>query len=276
MIYDPDRGMSIWSGHPGIAAPHSSNQSEHHRGSKVMASKRVIVLGGGFAGVKCAGKLRTMLKRSEVDITLFNHENHTVFHPLLAEVASAAVQPKDVAAPLRQLLDGVECRTEDVLNIDLGQNLIEYEAHNGVRRPMGFDHLVIACGNAANLAVVPGMDEHAFGFKTIGDALALQSHIMEQLEKAEVCDDPERQRWYLSFIIVGGGFSGVEMAGEINELVRRSLRFFKNIKGKDVNVVIVHGHDQILPEVSQSLRKFAQMEMEKQGIKFSLNSRAVH
>jgi NADH:ubiquinone reductase (H+-translocating) len=241
-----------------------------------MTSKRIIILGGGFAGVKCARKLRQLLDKCDYDIVLFNHENHTVFHPLLAEVVSAALQPKDVAAPIRQLLNNVQCRTEDVLNLDLPGNKIEYEAHNGKRREMSYDQLVIACGKGANLGLVPGMDEHAHGLKTIGDALALQAHIMEQLEKAEVCDDLQQKKAYLSFIIVGGGFSGVEVAGEINDLVRRSRRFFNNIKDEDITVTIVHSREQILPEVPSSLREFARGKMEKAGVRMILSNAATH
>jgi len=237
--------------------------------------KRIIILGGGFAGVKCARKLRQLLPCAEYEIVLFNHENHTVFHPLLAEVVSAAVQPKDVAAPIRQLLRDVRCRTEDVLNIDVEHERIEYESHNGTRREMPFDQLVIACGKGANLGLVPGMDEHAFAFKTIGDALALQAHIMEQLEKAEVCDEVEEKKAYLSFVIVGGGFSGVEVAGEINDLVRRSLKFFNNIHNDDVSVTIVHSHEAILPEVSPTLRDFARKKMERQRVTMVLSAKAV-
>lgn len=237
-------------------------------------SKQILILGGGFAGVKCARRLRTLLSESEYNIVLFNRENHMVFHPLLAEVASAAVQPKDVGAPLRQLLNNVQCRTEDILNIDLDNSLVEYEAHDGKRRQMNYDQVVIACGNSPNMALVPGMDEHAFGLKTIGDALALQAHIMQQLEKAEVCDDLDRKRWYLSFIVVGGGFSGVEVAGEINDLLHKSLRFFNNIKPDDISVAIIHSRDQILPEVSQSLRVRAKEKMEQAGVKIHLNAYA--
>jgi len=231
-------------------------------------------LGGGFSGVKCARALRKQLAVDEYNIVLFNRENHMVFHPLLAEVASAAVQPKDVGAPLRQLLDHVQCRTEDVLSIYLDNNQIEYEAHDGKRRQMQYDQLVIACGNGANLALVPGMDEHAFGLKTIGDALALQAHVMQRLEKAEVCDNDERRRWYLSFIVVGGGFSGVEVAGEVNDLLRKSLKFFHNIKAEDINVTMIHSRDQILPEVNESLRIRARKQMEKSGVNIRLNSHA--
>lgn len=238
------------------------------------SKQNIVLLGGGFAGVKCARRLRQLLPEERYNIVVFNRENHMVFHPLLAEVASAAVQPKDVGAPLRQLLHKVQCRTEDILNIDLDNSLVEYEAHDGKRRQMNYDQVVIACGNAPNLALVPGMDEHAFGLKTIGDALALQAHIMQQLEKAEVCDDLDRKRWYLSFIVVGGGFSGVEVAGEINDLLHKSLRFFENIKPEDISVVIIHSRDQILPEVSQSLRLRAKAKMEEAGVKIYLNAHA--
>lgn len=235
---------------------------------------RIIILGGGFGGVKCAKTLRKLLDTEKHEILLFSKENHLVFHPLLAEVAGAGLQPKDVAAPLRQLLNGVWCRTEEVLNLDLAGSLIEYEAHDCTRKTMHYDQLVIACGNDANLAMIPGMEDHAFPLKKIGDALALQSHIMEQMEKAEVCDDPVRRKWYLSFIIVGGGFSGVEVAGEINDLVRRSLRYFHHIKADEISVSLVHSREQILPEVSPQLRQFAQKKMEKAGVHLLLNCSA--
>lgn len=233
---------------------------------------RIIIIGGGFAGVKCARTLRKSLPVSQYEIVLFNRENHMVFHPLLAEVVSAAAQPKDVAAPLRHLLHQIRCRTEEVIALELDKKQIVYESHDGQKKTMGYDQLVITCGNTVNLSMVPGMDEHAFPLKTIGDALALQSHIMEQLEKAEVCDDLEYKRWYLSFIVVGGGFSGVEVAGEINDLVRGSLKFFNNISFDDVTVTVVHSRDQILPEVNESLRDFARKKMEECGVKFRLGA----
>jgi len=193
-----------------------------------MNSSRIVIIGGGFAGVKCAKTLRKSLPRDQYEIAIFNRENHMVFHPLLAEVAGASVNPDAVAAPLRQMLPHVSCRTEAVQRIDLDHNYVEYESHDGQMRQMAYDHVVIACGGAVNLGMVPGMADHAFPLKTIGDAIALRAHVMQQLEKAEVCDEAARKRWYLSFIVIGGGYSGVEAAGEINDLVRGSRRFFQN------------------------------------------------
>ncbi|MBU6452281.1 MAG: FAD-dependent oxidoreductase [Cyanobacteria bacterium REEB67] len=238
-----------------------------------MAGMRIVIIGGGFSGVKCAKTLRSLLPR-EAEITMFSEENHMVFHPLLAEVAAAKVQPTDMAAVLRELLKGVRCRTEEVLGIDLGANEISYKGDDDLERRTSFDQLVIASGTTANLGVIPGMADHAFPLKTVGDAMALQSHVINQMEKAEICDDAERKRRYLSFIVVGGGFSGVEMAGELNDLVKASSRYYKNFEASEVTVTLVHSHEQILPEVGPSLREFARSEMEKNGVKFILKVHA--
>ena len=233
--------------------------------------KRIVIVGGGFAGVKCARTLRKELPPGEYEIVLFNRENHMVFHPLLAEVVSAAVQPKDVGAPLRQLLRNVQCRTEEVTNILPEAKKLFYEGYDGQIRPMTYDHIVLSCGNTVNLSLIPGMDTQSFPLKTLGDALALQTHIMEQMEKAEVCEKPEKKAWFLTFIVVGGGFSGVEVAGEINDLVRSSQKYFHNIKESDIKVIIVHSREELLPEVGENLRHFARKEMEKAGVTVMLN-----
>lgn len=237
--------------------------------------KRIIVIGGGFGGVKCARTLRKSLPVTDYQIVVFNRENHMVFHPLLAEVVSASVQPKDVGAPLRQLLRGVQCRTEDVTGINFESNEALYESDDGLIKAMPYDYLVLTCGNTVNLSLVPGMDEHAFPLKTIGDALTLQAHVMEQMEKAEVCENPERKKWYLTFVIVGGGFSGVEVAGEINDLLRSSRKFFSNIKDEDIRVIVVHSGAELLPEVSESLRHFAKKKMEQAGVTVMVKTKAI-
>src|SRR5207249_4834361 len=107
------------------------------------------------------------------------------------------------------------------------------------------------------------------------DAWAIRSHVIELLEKAEVCPDPERRRWYLSIIIVGGGYSGVEAAGELNDLVRGAARQFRNWKAEDVQVFLLHSRDQILPEIGPRLREFARRKMERSGVQVLLNARVV-
>ena len=236
---------------------------------------RVVVVGGGFAAVQFAKTLRSKLRASDCDILVFSRENHMVFHPLLADVAGASINADAAAAPLRQMLPGVECRTERVQRINLSSSEIEFDDGNGTLTRLHYDHVVIACGAESNLGIIPGMSDHAFAFKVMRDAVELRQQVVRQMESAEAATDPNLRRWHLSFIIVGAGFSGVEVAGEINELVRSSTRFYQNFRKEDVVVSLVHSQDQILPEVAPKLREFARKKMEKAGITMLLNTRAV-
>ncbi len=236
---------------------------------------RVVIVGGGFAAVQFAKTLRSKLRASVCEILLFSRENHMVFHPLLADVAGASINADAAATPLRQMLPGVGCRTERVQRIDLPSSEIEFDDGTGVLKRLHYDHVVIACGAESNLGIIPGMTEHAFAFKVMRDAIDLRQHIVRQLEQAEAATDPDRWRWHLSFIVVGAGFSGVEVAGEINELVRSSTRFYRNFKKEDVVVTLVHSQDHILPEVAPTLGEFARKKMEEAGISILLNTRAV-
>ena len=236
---------------------------------------RVVIVGGGFAAVKFAETLRKKMRASECEIVMFSRENHMVFHPLLADVAGASVNADGAAAPLRQMLPGVACRTERVQRILLESSQIEYDDGTGALVSIKYDHLVVACGAESNLGIIPGMNDHAFAFKVMRDAIELRQHVVRQMELAEACNDPERRRSLLSFIVVGAGFSGVEVAGELNELVRSSTRFYRNFRKEDVLVTLVHSQAQILPEVAPSLREFARKKMEKNGVTMLLNTRAV-
>jgi NADH dehydrogenase len=211
---------------------------------------------------------------SECEILLFNSENHMVFHPLLADVAGASINVDAAATPLRQMLPNVRCHTERVHRIDLAASEIAFDDGSELSR-LHYDHVVIACGAESNLSIIPGMTEHAFAFKIMRDAIDLRQHIVRQMEQAESTIDPQRRRWHLSFIIVGAGFSGVEVAGEVNELVRSSTRFYHNFRKEDVVVSLIHPNDHILPEVAPTLAEFARKKMEKAGITLVLNTRAV-
>lgn len=238
-----------------------------------MPRTRIVIIGGGFGGVQCARTLRAALRGNDAEIVLFNRENHLVFSPLLADAVGSSLNLQDVIVPLRQLLPGVICRTEEVRHVDLAASEVEFESHDGLPRRMRYDHVVLACGSVANLNVVPGMADHAFPLKTVGDAAVLRTQVLQQLERAEVCEDEARRRWLCSFIVVGGGYSGVEAAGEINDLVRGSLRFFRNIRPEDVAVTLLHSRDQILPEISPPLREFARVKMQAAGVTLRLNCR---
>jgi len=238
-----------------------------------MSKARIIIIGGGFGGVKCAQILMRKLRPEQAEILLFDRQNHLVFSPLLAEVVGSSINPLDCIVPLRHLLPGVFCRAEEVRNIDVAKREIEYQSADGQWSRMSYDHLVIACGNATNLNVVPGMADHAFALKTLADAAKLRAHLMAQMEQAEVSTAVERRCWRLTVLVVGGGYSGVEAAGEINDLLRDSARYFRNWTKADVKVVLIHSRDEILPEISPGLRQFARKKMERAGVQFVLNAR---
>jgi NADH dehydrogenase len=238
-----------------------------------MPKKTIAIVGGGFAGVACARKLRRLLSPEAAHIVLFSEENYMTFQPLLAEVAGSSIQPEVSATPLRVALSGVECRREKVLDIHLPESTLVYESFDGLKRTLAYDHVVIACGSSVNLTAVPGMADHAFPFRTVADAVALRAQISQQLEQAAVCDDPERRKFFLTFAVIGGGFSGVEVAGEINDLLKAVGRYYPSIKPEETNVILIHSRDQLLPEVSSTLRDFTKRKMEENGVKVVLKQR---
>lgn len=238
-----------------------------------MAKITIAIVGGGFAGVACARRLRRLLTPEEAIIVVFSEENYMVFQPLLAEVAGSSIQAEVPATPLRVALPDVECRREKVLDIHLPESTLVFESFDGLKRSLKYDHVVVACGSAMNLTAVPGMSDHAFPFRTVSDAVALRAQISEQLEKAAVCDDPERRRFFLTFAVIGGGFSGVEVAGEINDLLQAVGRYYPSIKPEESNVILIHSREQLLQEVSPSLRDFTQKKMEQNGVQIILNQR---
>jgi NADH dehydrogenase len=238
-----------------------------------MDKKRIIIVGGGFGGVKCAQTLAKKLPADQLEVVLFDRQNHLVFSPLLAEVVGSSINSLDVVVPLRQMLPQVFFRTEEVRGIDTAAREIQYHAEDGQSATMRYDHLVLACGSVTNLNVVPGMADHAFPLKTVLDAANLRAHLMAQMEQAEVSADPARRDWHLTVLVVGGGYSGVEAAGEINDLLRASAHYYHQWKQASVKVVLIHSREQILPEISSGLREFARKKMEKAGVQMVLNAR---
>jgi NADH:ubiquinone reductase (H+-translocating) len=238
-----------------------------------MDKKRIIIIGGGFGGTKCAETVSSQLRPEHADIVLFDRQNHLVFSPLLAEVVGSSINPLDVVVPLRQLLPKVFCRTEEITTVDFEKNEVEYHGEDGQAARMHYDHLVIGCGSVTNLNVVPGMADHGFPLKTVSDASNLRSHLMAQMEQAEISNNDTRRRWHLTVLVVGGGYSGVEAAGEINDLLRDSVRYFHHWTKADLKVILIHARDQILPEISPGLREFARRKMEKAGVQMVLNAR---
>jgi NADH dehydrogenase len=232
----------------------------------------IVILGGGFAGVYAARHLERHLPGR--DIILFSQENHLVFTPLLGNVVGSSINPMHVVWPVRQMLRRANCRTAAVTAIDLEANEVHYRtaANQLARQP--YSHLVIACGNAVKLDIIPGMSAHGWPLKTMGDALVLRNHLIGLLERAQVEPDADRRRQLLSVVVVGGGFSGVEVAGEIADLLKESARFYTDVPPGDVQVTLLHRGERILPELPPTLGEFARLKMQGRGIDIRLKTEA--
>ena len=238
--------------------------------------KKVVILGGGFAGVYTAQYLEKALgTRDDFEIVLINRENYFVFQPMLPEVISGSIGITDTVSPIRRLLPRTNVHVRDVESIDLDNKTITtspgFRPHAHV---IPYDHLVLALGNVTDFRGLRGLPEHALPFKNLADALHLRNHLIRALEEAAIeTEDPELRRQLLTFVVAGGGFSGVEVVAELNDFVRGVARNYLGIDPDEIRVVLVHSQNRILPEVSEKLALFAQNILTKRGVELKLNTR---
>lgn len=236
---------------------------------------RILIIGGGFGGTYTAMVLEKLLKKDpSIEVGLISKENYLVFQPMLPEVISGSIGIVDTIAPIRRLCPKTNLYTREVESIDLEHKRVITSA--GFRpRPfeLEYDHLVIAVGNITSFTGQPGLAEHALPFKYVGDALVLRNHVIHALEEADVESDRELRRALLTFVVAGGGFSGVEAVAELNDFVRRVARSFRRINPNEIRVVLLHAGPLILPELPESLAQFAQKLLQRRGIEIRLNTR---
>jgi NADH dehydrogenase len=235
-----------------------------------MGRSSLVILGGGFAGTTLARRFESRLP-DDWDMTLLSQENCITYQPLLVEVVGASMLPGHVVAPIRQMLKPTRFRMATVTEIDFDRREIRSLGEDaGV---IHYDQLVLACGMTINLDVLPGMAEHSLPLKSAGDDLILRNRLVVRMEQAEMQADPERRRWLTTLIVIGGGFSGVELAAELNDFLRSGRRYYPRLKEQDCKIILLHGGDRILPVLSAGLAELALTKMQKRGIEFRLNTR---
>ena len=241
-----------------------------------MSNQRVVILGGGFAGVYTAMKLEHLLrKRQDVEVVLVNRENYLVFQPMLAEVISGNIGLLDTVSPICRLAPRTRLYEREVEDVDLANQTVTlspgFEANATV---LHYDHVVVAFGNVTDFRKIPGLHDHAFPFKYLGDALRLRDHLIRVLGEAATTTDPELRKELLTFVIGGGGFSGVEVCAELNDFVRRAGKKYFHINPNDIRTVLVHSEDRILErEMPERLGRYAQEVLRKRGVEFIFNLR---
>jgi NADH:ubiquinone reductase (H+-translocating) len=238
--------------------------------------KRIIILGGGFGGVYAARFLEKTLRPEEADIWLINRENYFVFQPLLPEVISGSIGLLDTVSPIRRLCPRTRLFMREAQGVDIRRKLVVLAPGLRPRAlELFYDYLVIATGTTTDFSGLPGLAQHALAFRTLGDALRLRNRIIQVLDEADNETDPDFRKRLLTFVVSGGGFSGVEVMAELNDFVRRVARDYRTITQEDIHCVLVHSGERILPELSGNLAEYAQKLLLRRGITIRLKQRVV-
>src|SRR5271170_6264317 len=238
--------------------------------------KTILILGGGFGGVYTAvhlEKLMTAAEREVIEIIIVSRDNYIVFQPLLPEVISGSVQLNHVISPIRRLAKTARLFTREVEAIDIANRTVKLSPGAKPAPSMiTYDHLVIALGTRLDYSKIPGMREHACPFKYLGDALYLRNQLVRALEEAEAESDPELRRSLLTFVVAGGGFSGVECIAEMNDFLREAVQSYHQISEKDLRLILLQRGDRILPELTEGLSEFASRLLMKRGVEIQFGT----
>jgi NADH:ubiquinone reductase (H+-translocating) len=222
----------------------------------------VLILGGGFAGIYAAKKLR----RAPVRVTVVDRRNHHLFQPMLYQVATAALNPSDIASPIRSILRGArntEVLLAEVCRVDVQRRQVSF-SDGGT---MGYDYLIVATGARHSYFGHDDWELLAPGLKSLEDALTIRRRVLVAFEQAERETDPVRRHAYLTFVIVGGGPTGVEMAGAVAEIRRFALRAdFRHIDPREATVMLLEGGPRLLPSYPERLSDEAKYELRRLGV----------
>lgn len=239
------------------------------------AQRRVVILGGGFAGVSTAQHLERLFEKDAgISITLISKTNHLLFTPMLSEIAAGGVEPRHISTALRSFFRRTQVIRGEVDTVDFGERLVTLAAEEqsaGVS--VSFDHLVLALGALPNFFGMRGVAKQARTFKSLEDATELRNHVIEMLERADAETDAERRKVQMTFVVAGGGFAGAELVGGLNDFVRGSRWFYPNVMPEDVSLILVHSSDRIMPELSAGLAQYAYEKLKARGVTFKFGAR---
>jgi NADH dehydrogenase len=237
---------------------------------------RIVVLGGGFAGLTAAQRLeRAFAEDPSVELTLVSDTNALLFTPMLAEVAASSLEATHISTPLRTTVRQTDVIRASVMQIDVERKTVRLapDIAGNQERDLEYDHLVLALGAISNYLGNDSVKAEAFDFKSLTDAIRIRNHVIDVFERAERETDPNLRKALLTFVIAGGGFAGAELAGGLNDFARGMLAIYPNIATDDLRVILVHSRDRILPELSESLARYALTHMAQRGVTFKLNTR---
>ena len=255
-------------------------------GQKPVQLTRILILGGGFAGIEVLRQLQKAFQNDiGIDITLVSRDNFFLFTPMLPEISSGMIETRHIVTPLRVFCNRAKFYEADVESIDMDNkqvvishrigkqtNPIEWRSHL-----LKYDYLVIALGSETNFFGINEAAKQAFTLKSLGDAIVIRNHVINMLEQADIeHEDLDLRKILLTFVVVGGGFSGVEIVGELNDFVLDSIKhYYHNIQKANTRMVLVNSGGRILPEVTEKLSEFALQKLRKNGVEVILNTRVI-
>lgn len=245
---------------------------------------QILILGGGFAGMTTAAALERLIGgNNSVALTLVSDTNALLFTPMLSEVAGGSLEPTHISTPLRTSLRRTRVIRGRVAEIDLAARRVTLAMQDasinsagdstGTLLELTYDHLVLALGAVSNYLGMENVQRLAFDFKTLLDAIRIRNHVIDRFEQADRELDPHKRRELLTFVVAGGGFAGVELAGSLNDLARGILADYSTLRAEDLQIVVIHSRDRILPELSEPLATYALKQMTARGVTFKLNER---
>jgi NADH:quinone reductase (non-electrogenic) len=239
------------------------------------AKKRILILGGGFAGAYTALHLEKDLAGApDVEVALIAKENFVLFTPMLHEVAGSDVADTDIVQPLRKMLRRTRVGIANVEAIDLAKKQVRI-LHSDLPHPIDvpYDQLVLAVGVVTNFYHTPGLKEHALTMKTLGDAILVRNRIIDALELADNQVNETARKTTLTVVVAGGGFAGAETVGAVSDFLREGMKFYRHLKEDMLRVVLVHPGDVILPELGESLGRYAQKQLARRGVEIRLKTK---
>ncbi|MGY5149984.1 MAG: NAD(P)/FAD-dependent oxidoreductase [Candidatus Nitrosopumilus sp. bin_68KS] len=236
--------------------------------------KKVVILGGGFAGLECTRKLESYFKNdSEIEIVLVSEDNFLLFTPMLPQVASGMIETRHIVMPIRTITKKAIFYEGRVKNIDPYGKIVNLWGSRDKRGiSIHYDFLVVALGSETNFFGMSDLEKNAYQMKTLNDAVLVRNRIIDMLEQAENETNPILKKSLLTFVIVGGGFAGIETAGELIDLLLDVRKYYPNIKREDIRVIVLEALPNILPGFSESLAKFAQGKLVGHGVEIKLQT----
>ena len=234
--------------------------------------KRIVILGSGFAAVECAKKLEKEFgSNSEIELTMVGEDNFLLFTPMLPQVASGMIETRHIVFPIRTICKKTKFYEGRIKNIDPHGKLITLWGTRDKRSiSINYDFLVVALGSETNFFGMADVEKNAYTMKTLNDAILLRNRVIDMLEQAENETDPILRKGMLNFVVVGGGYAGIETAGELLDLLFDATKHYPTIQKEDVKVIVLEAMGEILGGANKKLANFAKDELMKRGMDIQL------